>query len=117
MTIKSSLQFSLAAIAIAISGAASATVELTNQYTISATDTLVNAAQKEYTFTYTVTNLNQSNGGNTGLDGFTIYVPDSAIYVSSTHPDPATPNSAGHWTEGTGATMDLSNGTGNHTQD
>lgn len=117
MTIQSSLKLSLAALALAASGAASATVDLTNQYALSASDTLVNASLKEYTFNYTVTNLNQSNGGNTGLDGFTIFVPDSAIYVGSTHPDAATPNSAGHWTEdGTHTSLDLSNGSGNHSQ-
>ncbi|WP_296001217.1 PEP-CTERM sorting domain-containing protein [Rugamonas sp.] len=116
MTIDSSLKFAVAAAALAISGAASATVALSTQYALTASDTLVDAGLKEYTFNYTVTNLDQSNGANTGLDGFTIYVPDSAIYVGSTHPDAATPHSAGHWTEGSGSALDISNGSGNYSQ-
>src|SRR5471032_2591258 len=102
MNIKTILQVSVAAAAIAMSGAASATTDLTTQYAVASFDNKVGT--NEYLFNYVVTNLNQAAGSQTGLDGFTIYIPDSAIVVTTTHPQPATgvEHSPGYWSEGTG---------------
>ena len=110
MNIKTILQVSVAAAAIAISGAASATTNLTNQYKVTSFDNQIDT--NEYTFTYLVKNLNQTTGAGsqTGLDGFTIFVPDSAILVTASAPPN---NGAGHWTIGSGSTLNLG---GNNSQ-
>jgi hypothetical protein len=113
MTIASKLLKS-AAIALALaSGAANATIDLSNEYTLTATSTLISG--NKYVFDYAVTNNNQGVGGQTGFDGFTIFVPDSAIYKSSTAPDPFV-GAPGFWSEGSSPTLDLrGNGSQNMT--
>ena len=94
-----------AAIALALlSGAAGATETLAGQYGLSATATHVSG--NTYTFDYDVANIDQYTGGRTGFDGFTILVPDSAIYVSSTAPAPYY-GQPGFWSQSTGAQLDL----------
>ena len=101
MTMKT-IQLSIAALALAFSGAASATTDLNGQYKVSSFANQIDT--NEYTFTYLVKNLNQTTGAGsqTGLDGFTIFVPDSAILVTSSAPPN---NGAGHWTIGSGSTL------------
>ena len=103
MTMKT-IQLSIAALALAFSGAASATTDLNGQYKVSSFANQIDT--NEYTFTYVVKNLTQGTGSETGLDGFTIYVPDSAIIESTTHPLPATgaEHSPGYWSEGASTT-------------
>ena len=107
MNIKTILQISVAAAAIAMSGAASATVDLSNQYKLSSFANQIDT--NEYTFTYVVKNLTQTAGSQTGLDGFTIYVPDSAVLVTTTHPLPASgaEHAPGYWSEGSGSGLSL----------
>lgn len=57
---------------------------LAGQYTVASSATHV--AGDTWRFDYTVTNVNQYNGGQTGWDGFLILVPDSATLVSHTVP-------------------------------
>lgn len=94
-----------AAVALAwASGAAGATEALAGQYSLSATVTHVSG--NTYTFDYDIGNVNQYAGGMTGLDGFTIYVPDSALFVSATAP--ASYNGApGYWAGNPGTMLDL----------
>jgi hypothetical protein len=96
----------IAALALS-AGAAHATVALSGQYDLSATATHVSG--NEYTFDYSVTNVNQTAGGQTGFDGFTIFVPDSAVFVGSTQPLPyvGTEHNPGFWSEGSSAGLDL----------
>jgi hypothetical protein len=94
-----------AAAALALtSAAAGATETLTNQYTVSGVATHVSG--NTYTFDYDVTNNNQYIGGNTGFDGFTIMVPDTAVYVSSTAPAPFY-GAPGYWSQGTSNMLNL----------
>lgn len=94
-----------AAAALALtSAAAGATENLAGQYTLSATATHVSG--NTYTFDYDVTNNTQYAGGQTGFDGFTIMVPDSAVYVSSSAPAPFW-GAPGFWSQGTGSTLNL----------
>jgi len=93
-----------AAVLLLAGGTAGATEALSGQYALSATATHVTG--NVYTFDYSVTNLNQTVGGQTGLDGLTILVPDSAVYVSSTAPAPYA-GSPGYWSEGAGPMLDL----------
>ncbi len=102
-TISKLVQSAAVAMALA-SGAASATVALSGEYTLTATATQVTG--NEYTFDYSVTNNNQTAGGQTGFDGFTIFVPDSAVFVGSTAPAPYA-GAPGYWSQSTGAGLDL----------
>lgn len=105
------LPFAIAALALACSGAARATTVLDNQYSVSSSATNVGA--NAWQFNYTVTNNNQGSGSQTGLDGFTIYIPTAATVVSSTTPDPYN-GAPGFWSQGSGASLDLGgNGTQN----
>lgn len=101
------LKTSLTVLALAMGGAASATTPLAGQYIVS--DSASSLGGSNYLFTYTVTNVNQSAGGQTGLDGFTIFVPDTAIFLGSTHPLPAVGAEfgPGFWSEGTGSELNL----------
>jgi hypothetical protein len=94
----------LAALTFAASGVASATTVLTNQYAVTSSATQV--AANEWTFDYTVTNNNQGIGGQTGFDGFSIYVPTAATVVSSTAPLPFN-GAPGYWSQGSSSTLDL----------
>ena len=69
-------QLGAIAAAFALSGAAQATTNLTNEYTVTASATAAGA--NTWTFDYSVLNNNQGIGGQTGLDGFTIFVPLAA---------------------------------------
>lgn len=107
MKIKTILQLGVVAATLAMGGAASATTTLTTQYKLSSFANQIDT--NEYTFTYVVKNLTQNAGSQTGLDGFTIYVPDSAILVTTTHPKPATgvEHAPGYWSEGSGSGLNL----------
>jgi hypothetical protein len=94
-----------AAAALALtSAAAGATENLAGQYALTATATHVSG--NTYTFDYDVKNVTQYVGGNTGFDGFTILVPDSAVYLSSTAPAPFY-GAPGYWSQGTSSALNL----------
>jgi hypothetical protein len=99
------------AAALVASGVAGATVtDLTGQYGLVATSSAVAGHVNEYTFSYSVTNIAQGYAGsNTGLDGFTIYIPTTANIVSSSTPV-SYAGSPGYWTKGTSPALDLSYG-------
>jgi len=94
-----------AAAALALtSAAAGATETLAGQYTLSASATHVSG--NTYTFNYDVTNNTQYLGGQTGFDGFTIMVPDSAVYVNSSAPAPFY-GAPGYWSQSTSNMLNL----------
>lgn len=113
MAAKNLIKSVAVAAALAVSGVAGATVaDLTGQYTLSASATAVAGQSNEYTFNYTVKNIAQGYvGSNTGLDGFTIYVPTTANIVSSSTPV-SYAGSPGYWTKGASPSLDLSYGGG-----
>lgn len=98
--------FQLAALAtaFALSGAAQATTTLTNEYTV--TSSVSAAGVNTWTFDYSVLNNNQGIGGQTGLDGFTIFVPVTASLVGSSAPAPYN-GAPGYWSQGSGTQLDL----------
>lgn len=104
MTTTSKLITSAAVVLALASGAANATIDLNGEYTLSTWVT--HDSGNQYTFEYDVTNNNQGVGGQTGFDGFTIFVPDSAIYKASSAPAPFV-GAPGFWSEGTAASLDL----------
>jgi hypothetical protein len=113
-----SLKFAALAAALAFSGAASATIDdLTDQYQLQSSYTPVAGQSNEYTFNYTVKNLGQGYAGTqTGLDGFTIYIPTSATVLSATAPAPYI-GSPGFWSKGPAtAGLDLALGGTNTSQ-
>ncbi len=93
-----------AAIALALSAAAGATTALSNEYVVGASAT--NVGGNTWQFDYTVYNNNQGVGGQTGFDGFTIFVPTSATFVSATTPPPLN-GAPGFWSQGFSAGLDL----------
>ena len=97
-------QLGAIAAAFALSGAAHATTDLTNEYTVTATTTAAGA--NTWTFDYSVLNNNQGIGNQTGLDGFTIFVPVSATLVASTAPAPFN-GAPGFWSQGSSSQLDL----------
>ena len=97
-------QLGAIAAAFALSGVAHATTSLTNEYTVTASATAAGA--NTWTFDYSVLNNNQGIGGQTGLDGFTIFVPLTASLVSSTAPAPYN-GAPGFWSQGSAALLDL----------
>ena len=113
MTAKNLIKTAAVAVALAFSGVASATVtDLTGQYSLVATYSPVANTTNEYTFNYTVKNIAQGYAGsNTGLDGFTIYIPTAANVISSSTPV-SYAGSPGYWTKGISTTgsLDLSYG-------
>ncbi len=98
----------VAALAIAFSGAANATIPLSGEYSVTSFASGVGANM--WQFDYSVTNNNQGLGGYTGLDGFTIFIPESATVIDSVSPAPFN-GSPGYWSAsvGTGLTL-LGNG-------
>jgi hypothetical protein len=104
ITTKKLLLASFAIVATATGGLASATTVLSNEYTVSSSAVQVGA--NEWTFDYTVTNNTQGIGGQTGFDGFSIYVPTAATVVGSTAPAPYN-GAPGYWSEGKSSTLDL----------
>jgi hypothetical protein len=83
---------------------AQAVVTLSGQYLLTSSATQVGAAT--WQFDYSVSNVNQTAGGQTGFDGFSIFVPVGASVVTSTAPAPYA-GSPGYWSQGSGATLDL----------
>lgn len=79
---------------------------LSGQYQLTSNATELSANTNTWRFDYAVTNVNQTAGGQTGFDGFTIFVPTSASYVTSTAPAPYA-GAPGYWSEGSGAKLDL----------
>lgn len=103
------------AVAAAFSNIAGAVVtDLTGQYTLQSSATAVAGQSHEYVFNYSVTNVGQGYAGTqTGLDGFTIYIPTSATVISATVPA-SYAGSPGVWTNAPSASLDLrGNGTQN----
>lgn len=98
------LQLGAMAAAFALSGAAHATTNLSNEYTVTATTSA--AGVNTWTFAYSVLNNNQGIGGQTGLDGFTIFVPVSATLVGSSAPAPFN-GAPGFWSQGSSSSLDL----------
>ncbi|WP_086146580.1 PEP-CTERM sorting domain-containing protein [Janthinobacterium sp. GW458P] len=98
--------FPLGAIAavFALSSTAHATTSLTNEYTVTASASA--AGVNTWTFDYSVLNNNQGIGGQTGLDGFTIFVPVAATVVSSSAPAPFN-GAPGYWSQGSSGLLDL----------
>lgn len=93
-----------AALAFAFSGAAHATIPLSGEYTVTSFASGVGA--NTWQFDYTVTNNNQGLGGYTGLDGFTIFIPESATVIGSTSPAPFN-GAPGFWSASVGTGLDL----------
>jgi hypothetical protein len=106
--------FSLAtfviAAALTLSGTANATISLTNEYSVTSFASDLGANQ--WKFDYAVTNNNQGNGDYTGLDGFTIFIPQSAVVVTSTSPAPYN-GAPGFWYSFVGNGLNLA---GNNSQ-
>lgn len=101
----------VATIACVYCGAAQATIPLSGEYTVTSFASGVGA--NEWQFDYAVTNNNQGLGGFTGLDGFTIFIPEAATVVSSTAPAPYN-GPPGFWSTTIGNGLDLmGNGSAN----
>jgi hypothetical protein len=117
MIAKMSLKIAAFALAAAFSNIAGAVVtDLTNQYTLQSSATAVAGQSHEFVFNYSVTNLGQGYAGTqTGLDGFTIYIPTGAHIVSSVAPTPYV-GSPGYWSTGVSTGLDLALGGSNTTQ-
>lgn len=93
-----------AALAVVFSGAAHATIPLSGEYSVTSFASGVGA--NAWQFDYTVTNNNQGLGGFTGLDGFTIFIPESATVIDSTSPAPFN-GSPGFWSASVGTGLEL----------
>ncbi len=72
---------------------------LAGQYAV--TSSATHLVGDTWRFDYTVSNINQYNGGRTGWDGFLILVPDSATLVSHTVPA-SFYGAPGYWSIGEG---------------
>jgi hypothetical protein len=94
----------IAALAIVYSGAANATIPLSGEYTVTSFASGVGA--NTWQFDYSVTNNNQGLGGYTGLDGFTIFIPEAATVVASTSPAPYN-GAPGFWSTYVGTGLEL----------
>jgi len=108
MIAKMSLKMAAVIIAAAFSNIAAATVtDLTGQYTLQSAATAVVGQSHQYTFDYAVTNVGQGYiGSQTGLDGFTVFIPTSATILSATAPTPYI-GSPGYWSKGASPSLDL----------
>ena len=95
---------SVATISILGCGVANAATPLAGEYTITSFASGVGA--NEWQFDYTVTNNNQGLGGFTGLDGFTIFIPETATVVGSTSPAPYN-GAPGYWSASVGSGLSL----------
>lgn len=117
MIAKRSVKFAIVAVAAVVSNIASAVVsDLSGQYALNATATAVAGHANEYVFDYSVTNLGQGYvGTQTGLDGFTIYIPTSAVIVNAVAPVSFL-GGPGYWSTGTSVGLDLSLGNGDLSQ-
>lgn len=108
MIAKMSLKMAAVIIAAAFSNIAAATVtDLTGQYTLQSAATAVVGQSHQYTFDYAVTNIGQGYiGSQTGLDGFTVFIPTSATILSATAPTPYL-GSPGYWSKAASPSLDL----------
>ena len=103
----------VAMVAVLVSGAANATIALTTEYALTASATEVGI--DEWQFDYTVTNINQGLGGFTGLDAYTIFIPQAATVLASTSPVPYN-GTPGFWSTSIGTGLELlGNGSANLT--
>lgn len=94
----------IASIAFAFSSTANATIPLSNEYSL--TSFASGLGNNQWRFDYTVTNNNQGLGGMTGLDGFTIFIPDDATVLSWSSPVPYN-GAPGFWSAGIGSGLEL----------
>ena len=94
----------VAALTFVFSGAANATIPLSGEYSVTSFASGVGA--NTWQFDYSVTNNNQGMGGFTGLDGFTIFIPESATVIDSTSPAPFN-GAPGFWSVSIGTGLDL----------
>jgi MYXO-CTERM domain-containing protein len=115
MIAKMSLKLSVLVAAAAFSNIAAATVtDLTGQYSLQASAVAVAGQSNEYVFNYTVTNIGQGYlHTQTGLDGFTVYIPTSATVLSAVVPTPYA-GSPGFWSHSGSPSLSLG---GNGSQD
>jgi len=93
-----------AALTFIFSGAGNAAIPLAGEYSITSFASGVGA--NTWQFDYSVTNNNQGLGGFTGLDGFTIFIPESSTVVDSTSPAPYH-GSPGFWSASVGNGLTL----------
>ena len=117
MIAKISLKLAAIAVVAVLSNAASAVeTNLSGQYALTSSATAVAGHSNQFVFDYSVTNLGQGYAGTqTGLDGFTIYIPTGAQVLSVTPPAPYVGN-PGFWSTGASTGLDLALGGGNTTQ-
>jgi hypothetical protein len=117
MIAKMSLKVAAFAVAAACSNIAGAVVtDLTGQYSLTGSATAVVGHANEYVFNYAVTNVGQGYAGSqTGLDGFTIYIPNSATILNVSVPSSFLAGQ-GYWTSGAAPGLDLSLGNGDLSQ-
>jgi hypothetical protein len=115
MIAKMSLKLAAVVVVAAFSNIAGATVtDLTAQYSLQASAVAVAGQSNEYVFNYTVTNIGQGYlHTQTGLDGFTVYIPTSATILSATVPTPYA-GSPGFWSHSGSPSLSLG---GNGSQD
>ncbi|WP_373991936.1 PEP-CTERM sorting domain-containing protein [Duganella sp. BuS-21] len=108
MFAKMSLKLSAFIAAAAFSTLAGAVENgLQGQYTLTSSATQVIGDSNQYVFDYAIKNVSQGYElTQTGLDGFTIYIPNSAEVVSVTAPSPYF-GAPGYWSTGASASLDL----------
>ncbi|WP_229261101.1 PEP-CTERM sorting domain-containing protein [Duganella levis] len=110
-----SLKLAAVVVAAAFSNIAGATVvDVSGQYTLQYSVAAVAGQSHEYVFNYAITNVAQGYAGSqTGLDGFTVYIPTSATVLSATVPTPYV-GAPGFWSKGPSSSLSLG---GNGSQD
>lgn len=108
MIAKTSLKLAALLVAAAFSTMAGAVENgLNGQYTLTSSATAVIGESNQFVFEYAIKNESQGYvGSQTGLDGFTIYIPDSAQVLSVTAPTPYI-GAPGYWSTGTSTGLDL----------
>ncbi|MHA4871127.1 PEP-CTERM sorting domain-containing protein [Duganella sp. PWIR1] len=108
MIAKMSLKLSAFVVAAAFSTMAGAVeTGLQGQYTLTSSATQVVGDSNQYVFDYAIKNVSQGYKlTQTGLDGFTIYIPNSAEVISVTAPTPYI-GAPGYWSTGASASLDL----------
>jgi hypothetical protein len=115
MIAKMSLKLAAVVVAAAFSNIAGATVvDVSGQYTLQYSVAAVAGQSHEYVFNYAITNVAQGYAGSqTGLDGFTVYIPTSATVLNVTVPTPYA-GSPGFWSNSASPSLSLG---GNGSQD
>lgn len=108
MIAKMSLKLSAFVVAAAFSTMAGAVeTGLQGQYTLTSSATQVVGDSNQYVFDYAIKNVSQGYAGTqTGLDGFTIYIPTTAEVISVTAPTPYI-GAPGYWSTGASDSLDL----------